>query len=271
MNKKQVNVEKIIELYQNNLSLVNIAKECGFKSYGPVIRVLKDNNVTLKKRGSGNSRIHNLDEHFFDNIDTPEKAYILGWVISDGYVNDYKLTFCVKDLEILEKFKIIMKSEHKISDSTYYDKRTKKHYQRYILQITSKRIIESLKKLGVKQAKSFTVELPDIPPKLYQHLIRGIFDGDGYIGMSTGKTGNIIPRFSMIVSEKLYNKLETIFNDLGVKFMPPAIVAEKDNNRILKIRVYRKDELSKFFNYIYGDGNVTKLERKYDKFKLLFS
>jgi hypothetical protein len=53
--------------------------------------------------------------------------------------------------------------------------------------------------------------------------------------------------------------------------MPPEIIAEEDGDRILKIRVYRKAELSKFFNYIYGNGDVTKLERKYNKFNLLFS
>ena len=94
MNKKQLNIEKIIEMYQNNVSLLNIAKEFGFKSYGPITKVLKENNITIKKRGSGNNRKVNLDEKFFDKIDTPEKAYILGWIISDGYVNDYKLTFC---------------------------------------------------------------------------------------------------------------------------------------------------------------------------------
>lgn len=271
MNKKQVNKEEILKMYNNGDTMITIAKYFGFKSYGPVRTVLLKEGVNLKLRIGSNSRINSLDENFFETIDTPDKAYILGWIISDGYVNKYKLTFCIKDLEILESIKIIMKSEHKISDSVYYDKRTDKSYQRYMLQICSKKIVNSLNKLGIYQAKSFTVDLPNIPKNLYQHLIRGIFDGDGYIGMSTGKTNNIIPRFSMIVSEKLYDKLEPIFNDLEIKFMPPEIIAEEDGNRILKIRVYRKAELSKFFNYIYGNGDVTKLERKYNKFKLLFS
>lgn len=271
MNKKQVNKKEILKMYNNGSTMKTIANHFGFKSYGPVRTVLLNEGINLKLRIGSNSRTNSVDETFFDKIDTPDKAYMLGWIISDGYVNKYKLTFCLKDLEILEKFKVIIKSEHKISESNYYDKRTNKSYKRYMLQITSKKLVESLQKLGIHQAKSFTVDLPNIPSNLYKHLIRGIFDGDGYIGVSLGETGNIIPRFSMIVSEKLYNKLEPIFNELEITFMRPEIIAQEDNNRILKIRVYRKDELSKFFNYIYGDGNVTKLERKYDKFKLLFS
>ena len=270
MNKKQVNKEEILKMYNNGWTMMTIAKYFGFKSYGPVRTVLLNEGVNLKLRIGSNSRVNALNESFFDVIDTPDKAYVLGWIISDGYVNKYKLTFCIKDLEILEKIKLIMKSEHKISNTNYYDKRTNKTYSRYSLQITSKKLIDSLNKLGIYQAKSFTVDLPNIPKNLYQHLIRGIFDGDGYIGMSAGKTGNIIPRFSMIVSEKLYDKLEPIFNELDITFMSPEIIAVEDKNRILKIRVYRKSELSKFFNYIYGNGDVTKLERKYTKFKNLF-
>jgi hypothetical protein len=270
MNKKQINKEEILKLYNDGLSMIKIAEHFGYKSYGPIRTVLFNEGIDLKLRIGSNSRLKNIDETFFDVIDTPDKAYILGWIISDGYVNKYKLTFCIKDLEILEKIKSIMKSDHKITNSTYYDKRTDKHYQRYFLQITSKKIVNSLNNLGIYQSKSFTVDLPNIPEHLYQHLIRGIFDGDGYIGVGVRKTGSLIARFSMIVSEKLYNKLEPIFNNLGITFMEPSIVAEKNNEKVLKIRVYRNSELLKFFNYIYGDGNVTKLERKYDKFKLLF-
>jgi len=266
---KQVNKEEILKLYNDGLSMMKIAKHFGFKSYGPIRTVLRKEGINLKLRIGSNSRVKNIDETFFDSIDTPDKAYILGWIISDGYVNKYKLTFCIKDLEILKKIKSIMNSDHKITDYTYYDKRTNKYYQRYSLQITSKKIVNSLTNLGVHQSKSFTVDLPDIQEHLHQHLIRGIFDGDGYIGVGVRKTGNLIARFSMIVSEKLYNKLEPIFSNLGITFMKPLVVAEKNNEKVLKIRVYRNSELLKFFNYIYGDGNVTKLERKYDKFRLL--
>lgn len=267
MNRKQVNIKKICKLYHEGMSLINIAKECGFKSYPPIAKILKENNIPIKKRGSGNSRLHNLDETFFNVIDTPDKAYILGWVISDGYVNKYKLKFGLKDLDILNEIKKIMKSEHKISEVLTFDKRTKKTYKQYSLQITSKKIIDSLNKLGIYQAKSFTVDLPIIPKELYSHLIRGIFDGDGYVGIRTNNNGDTFPRFSMIVSEKLYNKLEPIFIEINVNFMKPELISEKNGDRILKILIYQKKELRLLFDYMYGTSDVTKLTRKYEKFK----
>jgi hypothetical protein len=56
---------------------------------------------------------------------------------------------------------------------------------------------------------------------------------------------------------------------LNIELKKPDIVAEKNGDLILKLRVYRKKELRCFFNYIYGDGNVSKLNRKYYKFKEL--
>ena len=269
MNKKEINKEKVIEMYNSGSTMTTIAKYFGFKSYGQVQKVLKKEGINLKLRIGSNSRSKSLNENYFDNIDTPNKAYILGWVMSDGYVSKNKLVFGIKDIEILEFIKNEMGSEHKISEVFKYDKRTNKTYQQYVLQICSKKISESLNNLGISQAKSFTVDLPKINKKLYHHLIRGLFDGDGYVGVGKNSAEDLFPRFSLIVSEKLYNSLLPIFIDLNIEPKKPGIVAEKDGNKILKIRVYKKKELRYFFNYIYGEGNFMKLNRKYNKFKEL--
>jgi len=269
MIKKEINKEKVIEMYNSGLTMITIAKYFGFKSYGPVQKVLKKEGINLKLRIGSNTRSKSLNENYFDNIDTPNKAYILGWIMSDGYVSKNKLKFGLKDLEILEFIKSELDSGHKISEIFVYDKRTNKTYQQHTLQICSKKISESLNKLGIQQSKSFTVDLPKIDKILYPHLIRGLFDGDGYVGEGKNSAGDLFPRFSLILSEKLYNSLTPIFNNLNIELKKPDIVAEKNGDLILKLRVYRKKELRCFFNYIYGDGNVSKLNRKYDKFKEL--
>jgi hypothetical protein len=201
---------------------------------------------------------------FFDNIDSPDKAYVLGWIVSDGYVNKYKLTFCLNDLDILEKIKSIMSSKHKITESNYYDKRTNKTYTRYFLQISSIKIIKSLNNLGVYQAKSFDVSLPKISNELYPHLIRGIFDGDGYFG--TSLVDDIVkPRFSLIISESMLFDINIIFSNLGITLNKTYLVAEKDTKKIVKVFIYKRKDLIIFFNYLYQDGKITKLDRKYNK------
>lgn len=264
-------IEQIEKLYNEGKTTNEIGRLIGYKSSTTTKRILLELGYDLKSRIGSNSRQLKLNENYFNNIDTPNKAYILGWIISDGYVNTNKLIFNIKDLEILELIKTELESEHKISKTSSFDKRTNKTYEGYSLQICSKKLIKSLNKLGIYQAKSFTVELPRIDETLYPHLIRGIFDGDGHIGIGKQKSGKLIPRFSMIVSEIIYNDLEPIFNELGIIYKSPELISSKNGDNILKIRIYKKEELLKFFNYIYPNYEVSKLNRKYTKMLMLFN
>ena len=73
-------------------------------------------------------RKYKLDENFFENIDTEEKAYILGFVYSDGnnksQHSGLKFALNPQDLDILEKIKFALKSDAKILFKTIngYDK-----------------------------------------------------------------------------------------------------------------------------------------------------
>lgn len=269
MIKKEINKEKVIEMYNQKYTLTEISNYFGYKSNGSIRKLLKNEGFNTSQMTGQKTRSKSLNENYFDNINTPNKAYVLGWIMSDGYVSKNKLVFGLKDLDILEFIKSEMESGHKISEVFKHDKRTNKSYQQHYLQICSKKMSNSLNKLGIHQSKSFTVDLPKIDKILYPHLIRGLFDGDGYVGEGKNSAGDLYPRFSLIVSEKLYNSLTPIFTEITIELKKPDIVAEKNGDLILKLRVYRKKELRCFFNYIYGDGNVTKLNRKYNKFKEL--
>jgi len=269
LNKEEI--DKIIDYYKKGDTTLKIAKLYGFKTNKRIRQILINNGFNLKLRQGYNSRKCSVNESFFDVIDTPDKAYILGWIISDGYVNKNKLVFNLKDLDILETIKHILGSTHKITTTNVLDKRTNKIYTGYSLQICSKKIVSSLNKLGIHQAKSFTVDLPKIPNKLYQHLIRGIFDGDGYIGIGKTVVGELYPRFSIIVSEKLYISLNDVFKKINLTYKKPQIVSKKNGNTILKIMLYKKSDLEIFFKYIYPTNNVTKLNRKYEKVKKIYN
>jgi hypothetical protein len=269
MTRKQIEIGKVVDMFNKKHTLTEISNYFGYKSNKTISKILKNQGLDTKQMIGQRTRFKSLDDKYFDVIDTQNKAYILGWIMSDGYVSKNKLVFGIKDLEILEFIKKEMGSGHKISEVFESDKRTKKTYQKYKLQIISRKVSESLNNLGIHQAKSFTVDLPTINKELYSHLIRGLFDGDGYIGEGKNSSNTTFPRFSLIVSEKLYNSLLPIFIDLNIIPKKPEIVAEKDGNRILKVRVYKKKELRYFFNYIYGEGDVMKLNRKYNKFKEL--
>lgn len=88
------------ELYNQGKSLRNIADQLGidrkklskkFKEDGIMIRDPYKNNTGKAKR------FKEVDESIFENIDTEEKAYWLGFIYADGYVNNRQIELTLKE------------------------------------------------------------------------------------------------------------------------------------------------------------------------------
>lgn len=71
----------VINLVEEGLTISEIARQLG-KNMSSVSSVVKRFNLTPKK-----SYTNTLDHTFFDNIDTSEKAYLLGFFIADGCID----------------------------------------------------------------------------------------------------------------------------------------------------------------------------------------
>lgn len=164
------------------------------KSKKQIAKELKTSIVTLKKyigvynleefysydKGQDlQKRRSSVDLEFFEKIDTEEKAYIFGLLLSDGYlIKDRVIGFTLQeaDKEILFKIKDVMKSKHKVSL-----RKRESTQDCYRFDITSSKLVLDLNLLGVTVNKSFEAFIPfdKIPDSLIRHVIRGIFDGDG--------------------------------------------------------------------------------------------
>lgn len=134
----------------------------------------------LSKTVSGPKRWQ-TNREFFSSIDTPEKAYILGFVIADGHVDSKGRV----DISVKEEDRYHLQ---RMSDIVGCDAPLKTSYNSYDrsprarIAWCGKRLVEDLNALGVQHDKSYTAVYPCIREDLEQHLIRGIWDGDGYIG-----------------------------------------------------------------------------------------
>ena len=129
-------------------------------------------------------RIRKVNDHFFEHIDSPEKAYALGLIYSDGNLwKSKQWNSCVitivqheRDKDIIEKLLRILESDIKIVSRTMHDTKY------YSIQIHSTEMAQDLEKLGVHERKSLTVEFPDfIDDKLFGAFLLGYFDGDGSV------------------------------------------------------------------------------------------
>ena len=89
--------------YKNGRSLLWIADKLGLSHYSSIRKVLIENGFQIRKQTVNRDNKHKLNVDFFQNIDSQEKAYWLGYITADGYVqqNGYRLTLSYKDKEII--------------------------------------------------------------------------------------------------------------------------------------------------------------------------
>lgn len=173
---------KIIEAYRNNMSLREIEKE--FKVLrATVSKFLEEQNIKKIKGNHYRKYFHDFD--FFENIDTEEKAYWLGFMFADGYIvnhenrygeDSFGLTLAEDSLDSIEKFK---KSLHATNPILYDNSKSIGQPQAKIV-LTSQKTVNDLIDKGCVKQKSLILQPPKkVPEKLLSHFIRGFFDGDG--------------------------------------------------------------------------------------------
>ena len=242
--------KNICSLYESGTSSMKIAIQYNC-SYPTITKLLKQNNVSIRQP-TDRKRTHKLvNENYFDEIDTEEKAYVLGFFYADAYngTDGYQiaLNLANKDLEILKKFSNI-----------FYGKEKLYCYKDYAsLVIYSKKMSLRLHELGCMQRKTFLITFPDfLTEKLQRHFIRGYFDGDGclYVGEKFGKV--------LIASTE--NVLTPIQDILQQKLNITSQIVKPKNKNIYYLNVTGNRQTKVFLDWMYNDSNIF-LERKWVK------
>jgi intein-encoded DNA endonuclease-like protein len=109
-------------------------------------------------------------------------AYVLGFFAADGNVIENKrggnfFSLQITDKDIVYKVRELFESNHTVSVRVGIGNEKTK----YRLQIGSKEMCDDLRKLGMKEQKTYTMALPSIPEKYLFDFVRGYFDGDGHV------------------------------------------------------------------------------------------
>lgn len=138
-------------------------------------------------------RIHAVDADFFDQINTEERAYWLGFITADGCVyrsprgvpSGITIRLGAKDVKHLEKWRAAIHGTHPIYTCT--SNVNGKTTTQVRINVGSTQLARSLGNLGVTPAKSLTVRPAKIPPDLERHYWRGVFDGDGCLHRRSGR------------------------------------------------------------------------------------
>ena len=240
------------------LSVVEIAEECG-SSKQPIYRWIYYFNLTrdyvLPRRSKSK---YSLNERYFQNIDTGNKAYWLGFIAADGCVSNKKgkrllyIELSEKDRCHLDAFK----KEIEFEGPIYEMKARGRSKPSCKIQVSSSRMALDLVELGIVPNKTHTLKAPNIDPKLYHHWIRGFFDGDGSVALC--KDGNLRGEF--------FGTKEVI--EFIVKYIPGTNTVSKKAKSEGYYHSFGGNGISsKIYDYLYKDSEIC-LRRKKNKFLL---
>ncbi|MDX5808716.1 endonuclease [Bacillus cereus group sp. BfR-BA-02730] len=223
-------------LYQEGYDLTYISDKTGV-SRQTILNYLNDAGVEIRSY-SESSRKYEVDEEFFEEIDSAYKAYILGLVFSSGnlleHYKSYSLSMVVKKdrVSILEE--VFQALTNKKTEELLYVSADNCYKDR----ICSLKLYNSLKKLGLNFRSDMT--FPALEEKYLEHFLKGYLKGSSSFA---SKRGYLTINSEPLFYESLVNSISSII-DIDKKYL------RKHKYSTASITVYQKESVEKIKNFI---------------------
>jgi hypothetical protein len=266
---------------KTNVNYDNLYLE--YKEGKPIRQIAKENNIFWTTvYAAFNKRQYKLDftnkelrhfkynDNYFKVIDTEDKAYFLGLLYADGYLNSINrvgIKLMKEDSYILTILNNFICPECKISE-------IKNASQLYF---TSKILNDSLRNLGFTNNKTYDKpHLMNLSDEMFRHFLRGYFDGDGTIYQRTERKNQWVVNIASL-NTVILNDIKLKLQKIGIE---GNIYTEKRKGKKLKIFDKYSDtneDISRYtlishkdrmllYRYLY-DNSTLYLLRKYKKYK----
>lgn len=259
--------EKIKILYSKNHGAPYIAKELG-------LSISKVSYFISKYIGSRSCREaalkYNFNENYFENIDTEEKAYWLGFLLADGYITKTEssriigLALSSVDYTHLEKLNKSLESNYPIntyepSSSSY----SKNNYSRVIYN--SPKMYNDLLKYNFIEHKTNVLEPPNIE-LLNGYIIpfiRGYFDGNGSISLTDTRNRKSYS-FKLVSTEKFLDFINNYFEE-KLQISANKYYKRKDYQSVMSLEFGGNIQTQKILDLLYKNSTIY-LDRKYKRY-----
>lgn len=254
--------KKIVKEYLQGKSSIQISNKYNISRVA-VCGLLKRRGIEIRPL-SKSMRKYSLNESFFDNIDTQEKAYFLGLLYADGYNNEKRgviaLRLSEKDKDILLKFNKTIQSNRPLQ---YIKTKEARWSNVYGVHISNKHVSNALKNLGCTQKKSLTITMPDIERGLMNHFIRGYYDGDGSMYVGKGKAKN--NRQITITGATIFCKQisEVLKKELNIN--NSFYHRNPKNKKHVTLLISGKTQVGLMQDWLYKDAGELYIKRKRKK------
>jgi hypothetical protein len=235
--------QEILAAFNQGMECREIPAYLGI-SQRSVSRVLLEFGINTKRRNR-----YTVDEAYFDVIDAPIKAYLLGLIAADGCVtakNYIAFESIDKNLTDLLKTELQYSGEIRIIQPQAYAP----HYR---INFSSKQMAASLRRWGITTGRTFSNSHYFPSSDYLCPYVLGYFDGDGCAYVNKGRSGGLI---CIVGSHEFACGL--------VQRLEMGVVEPHSAKRVYYWRIYSRENISKCYQQIYQHPNMG-LERKKQK------
>jgi hypothetical protein len=199
----------------------------------------------LSTKGVGGAL--DLNENYFAQIETTEKAYWLGMLYGDGSLcepetGNARLSLGLQEREHVQEFLDALDAEHSLVENG----------EMTGISIRNEVLTGDLRGHGLGPDKTHSGSLPELTSdELRAAFVRGLFDADGHVGRNK--------RFNITGASR-----GRFFALLGWLPVEGSIVDREDG--AFTLRVGGADRLKRLYGWLYPEGVETKpkLNRKYE-------
>ena len=244
------------------------------KSYSEIGRILgfSGNQVSSRARYLGFKKKRKINSDYFEKIDTPLKAYFLGFIYADGWIvyrpENYNYEFGMElqssDVYVLEKLNYELGNQNIISNKPPHEGvicgKTIHIGSIDSLRVYSKQLVESLMKNGIETNKSQKDTYPIVKEEFFFDFLRGYIDGDGCFYGDKNYTYMHITSASIAPLQYLKDKLESY--NIETKIY-------SENEKKHRLMCINTKEMKKLVGRLYYEDGLFCLSRKYEKIKHL--
>lgn len=202
---------------------------------------------------SQNARKYNINQDYFKTW-SRNMAYVFGLWCADGCIYGGKMF----DITLHKKDKYLLKM---VANELGYEGHLYDYVDRQAarLNFSCKVIYDDIIALGGTEAKSLTLQFPNVPKKYLPDFIRGYFDGNGCVMRLKGKRIN--SAFTCGSREFLESLLFILRDETGVK-------GGSFDGSCMSLKFGKRDSLL-LGEYMYQNNPSIFLKRKRDKFQAI--
>lgn len=244
--------EQIARIYSSGKSAKSIMRAYGLKHHESIMGALRRQGIEQRPVPERN-RLHKLNPYIFDSLDNEVSAYLHGFIYADGHVSQDKtliIALSPRDREHLEKIRILLETESAIK---FRPKAGGYGTDAVRLEVTDRHLAAQLKQKGISTGRLFPkLAFDSVPDDMFNHWLRGFFDGDG----SARKSKSLVfcgkYEFMFLLREKISSYCQVNPNLAITKHSTKALYYTYYSGRIVALRVA---------DFIYKDATIW-LERK---------